>query len=74
MKNKGLREDLTFTIRYKDSRISPSLSVPKIAEIWDIGLIIKRQLSGQEDLRGRRACTTGARDQYEVHFGKVTKI
>lgn len=29
---------LTFTIRYNDVRISISSSVPKIADMWDIGL------------------------------------
>lgn len=29
---------LTFTIRYNDVRISASSSVPKIADMWDMGL------------------------------------
>jgi hypothetical protein len=31
-------------IRYKDFKISASLSVPKIADIWDMGLILKVSL------------------------------
>lgn len=62
------KQGLTFAIIYKDSKISSSLSVPKIAEIWDMGLKYGSHF-GNPVLRRRR--TMGARDQCEAHFGKV---
>jgi hypothetical protein len=41
-----VQQGLTFTIIYRDSKISSSLSVPKIAEIWDMGLKHGGQFEG----------------------------
>jgi hypothetical protein len=65
--NKKLRK-LTFATMYKEFKISSSLSVPKMADICDMGLYMTSDQIACSKLN--RTPTKDATDQHEVLYEK----
>lgn len=62
--------ELTLAMRYNEVKISLSSSVPKVADIWDIGL--QENSDGFTTEKTCKPHTTGSKRQHGVRYGTMS--